>query len=575
MKKAPISSATMALMFGLYAIAAAQDAPAPVSVALPAAAPAAVPSCQSVTDNALDRDMEATLAQSKATELAAQSKLYDAAATAWAEAVALCSGRAQDRARSSLQETQKVLNSIKQQLSAGDKCLSYQKNGTDLQDLARKALGEHHWTDAAQLFKKAATNWDLASERCDGDARLNAALHRDQSDIDGFNSENCAPVFEQARTRTQQLRAMDPNTPRDQRQDASQITETLWRSALDKCKGSVLDIVRNNANAIARERGTPWVAKIDPPAEPNTNATGNNTPTHAPVPPAATSNAKASTAVATTVPQPAAPQTAAAAPNMAVAVTAPAAAPAFIPVAATAVPNGINVMVGTALYVGQFVKDASGATYTGNGRIVWMNGDAYEGDLKQGKRQGTGKFTWSDGRKYDGDWVDDRASGKGTITFATGNRYQGELIDGVPEGQGTIHYPSGDTYTGQFKSGNPEGTGTYTWSNGQQFEGDWSSAGHSAHGKLTYQNKDAFEGTLDNGAPVGAGVMHYASGDTYEGQFVQGQPNGQGTFHWKNGDTYSGDWKAGKKDGKGALTWVSGEHWDGQFANDQKMDAPK
>ncbi len=506
-------------------------APAPI-----APAPVAPPTCAAATDGALDKDMDATMAQSRAADLGLQAKMYESAVLAWTDAVALCSGRAQDRAQNSLADAKKALGGVRQQLGAGDKCLAFQKNGADLQELARKALAERRWSDSALLFKKSATNWDLAAERCDGDARLTAQQRREQADLDGFNSENCAPIFEQARAHTMKLRAMDQQAPREQKQEASQITETLWRSAIDKCKGSVQDIVKNNANSIARDRGTPWVAKYDP------------VPEAAAVEKAAAPAAKVAEAKASLP-------------------GAPLPTPAAVP--------EIDVMVGSALYVGKFVKDARSGSYSGNGRITWINGESYAGDMVQGKREGNGKYTWSDGRKYEGDWRDDKATGNGQLSYPNGNHYKGAVVDGVPLGQGTMSYASGDSFSGEFKAGNPEGKGTFRWKNSQQFDGDWSSVNHNANGTLKYPNRDVFVGTLTDGLPSGKGLLRYASGDIYEGQFNAGLPDGQGSYHWVNGASYSGDWKQGLKNGHGVMVAASGERVEGEFANDKALEAGK
>ena len=54
---------------------------------------------------------------------------------------------------------------------------------------------------------------------------------------------------------------------KEDKQDAQMVAETLWREALGQCKGSaVKDIATNNAQTLARERGTPWVPRLAPAA---------------------------------------------------------------------------------------------------------------------------------------------------------------------------------------------------------------------------------------------------------------------------------------------------------------------
>ena len=48
--------------------------------------------------------------------------------------------------------------------------------------------------------------------------------------------------------------------------------------------------------------------------------------------------------------------------------------------------------------------------------ITYENGDKYEGDFLDGKRNGKGIYTWPNGDKYEGDWVDGKRTVKGTFT---------------------------------------------------------------------------------------------------------------------------------------------------------------
>ena len=65
----------------------------------------------------------------------------------------------------------------------------------------------------------------------------------------------------------------------------------------------------------------------------------------------------------------------------------------------------------------------------GLGVLVFANGDRYEGDWKNGKRHGRGILVWGPdgewaGAKYDGEWKDDRRHGAGVYVAANGDRYR-------------------------------------------------------------------------------------------------------------------------------------------------------
>ena len=44
--------------------------------------------------------------------------------------------------------------------------------------------------------------------------------------------------------------------------------------------------------------------------------------------------------------------------------------------------------------------------------MTFPNGDVYDGEWKDDKKQGQGKYTWASGDIYDGDWLDDKMQGK-------------------------------------------------------------------------------------------------------------------------------------------------------------------
>jgi hypothetical protein len=570
--------------------AAITATPSPTSseAAAPAAEPPPPPpeGCRPLTDKAIAADMKAVTAQSQKRELAEQAQLYGEAASLWTQAAAQCEGRAKDRAQRNLADSQKSQTGINEQLGAGPQCAAAHKDAGALQELARQALGERRWAHASMLFRKAENMWDMASERCTGGQQEIANRRRDQSELDGQNAEVCAPLFEKAREQTQKLRATAAGLSREEKQDASNVAETLWRDAVTQCKGSaVQDSARNNAQALARERGTPWVARVAPAPQP---AAKPMTPTAGPVAP----NAEKSSLPAA-LPSPLNPassnKTEAAGGAMSALTSAfssigdaltPAAAVTAVAASdvltkpATAAPQAqpAEFMTGTTRVSGQLVRDADGPTYSGTGKLVWANGDVFEGTLVKSQRHGKGLFVWANGQRYNGDWVNDQAIGQASMAFANGDQYEGRVSNGVPQDQGQMRYASGDSYTGQFKAGKPDGRGSYNWKNGHQFEGEWRNERPNGLGKIKFANGNRYEGLVLDGVPSGSGRMQFATGEIYQGDLLKGEPHGQGTFNWTNGDKYSGLWKAGKKHGQGTFTWNNGVHWEGIYDNDQQTE---
>lgn len=512
--------------------------------------------CNSLSDRAMAVDLEAATAQSNKQDTAGLAKLVDAAIALWTQAAQRCEGRAQERARRNLADSERSRAGLNAALGASPACTNGQKNATSLQDLAQQAVRERRWMDAAVFYRKAENMWDVAAERCTGEAQKTALQRRDQTTVDAHNAEFCAPSFERARDQSQKLRSTSASLSVAERQTQSQIAETLWREAQTQCKGQALEVARNNAQSQARDRGTPWVATAPP-----------ETPTVAAVP--AQRLGSATLAVANAAPAapvvkpshalPAAPLTAAA---TLPAVTANAGATS----GNVAPAKELDIQAGDTRFTGLFTRD--GDSLSGNGQVRWANGDHYRGDLLKSRRHGQGEFVWASGQRYSGSWIDDEPQGKGQLVFSNGNRYEGDVAHGRPQGKGRMLFASGDRFEGQFNQGRPDGQGHYHWANGQHYEGPWVNEQPHGVGKLHFANGNVFEGPLMHGTPEGQGTLRFASGERYEGAMARGQPHGQGSFRWPNGDHYTGQWQQGKKHGQGRMSWASGDHWEGVYEND-------
>lgn len=85
----------------------------------------------------------------------------------------------------------------------------------------------------------------------------------------------------------------------------------------------------------------------------------------------------------------------------------------------------IRVTAGDATIEGAFALDANQATYSGNGKVIWANGDVYVGDLVGGYRMGSGRMEWANGDRYEGQWKSNLRHGKGTLTWKSGDSWTG------------------------------------------------------------------------------------------------------------------------------------------------------
>jgi len=155
-------------------------------------------------------------------------------------------------------------------------------------------------------------------------------------------------------------------------------------------------------------------------------------------------------------------------------------------------------------YEGRLTRDLK---YTGKGKLYFRNGDYYEGDFVEGKREGRGKLTLrgSSGSQYTGQFKEDQAWGEGLFLDAHGNSFQttptkGFFYNRMLHGHGKAKFCNDDVYVGEFKDGSPSG-----------------------EGEMSYQN--------------------------IESMVVEGMVGDEGK--------YVGSWKMGRKEGFGVMTWGS------------------
>jgi hypothetical protein len=229
-------------------------------------------------------------------------------------------------------------------------------------------------------------------------------------------------------------------------------------------------------------------------------------------------------------------------------------------------------VAGTTRFVGNFQPDAKNKTYSGTGKVIWANGNLFDGTLVEGKREGRGRYVWADGQRYEGDWRNDRPQGNGLLWFANGDVFEGTIEDGEPSGPGRMRFASGDRYVGEFKAGKIHGRGAYTWASGQTLVGRWDAGRVEGAATMRFVNGDVYEGEVAQGRPEGRGRIAYRSGDVYDGQFKGGLPDGEGVYTWPNGDRFVGRWAAGRREGPGVMTRPNGDRCEGRYSSDTQAE---
>ncbi len=200
----------------------------------------------------------------------------------------------------------------------------------------------------------------------------------------------------------------------------------------------------------------------------------------------------------------------------------------------------------------------------GQGKMIYANGDVYEGSWLNGIKQGKGKMIDADGDVYEGDWVNGKHHGHGFFGFSDGEggfdeTYNGQWENDKMHGRGIYRYPSGDVYDGNWADDKKNGEGKMTYANGDVYEGSWNDDFMHGPGKMTYANGDVYEGMWDASYKHGHGKMTYANGDVYEGPWHYGQRHGEnGTMRYADGNVYDGEWWKDNMHGDGTLRASSG-----------------
>jgi len=163
----------------------------------------------------------------------------------------------------------------------------------------------------------------------------------------------------------------------------------------------------------------------------------------------------------------------------------------------------------------------------GHGAYKWFRrllqeDDIYEGERNEkGERHGFGKWTCANGDVYEGQWINDKKEGYGTYTDADGHRYEGSFRDDKREGEWcSFGYFDGSRYEGGYVKDKKEGYGIFTYADGKRYDGYWL-----------------------NGKRHGQGTFQYADGSKYTGAWRMHRKDGVGRYKSANGIWYDGFWK--------------------------------
>jgi hypothetical protein len=113
---------------------------------------------------------------------------------------------------------------------------------------------------------------------------------------------------------------------------------------------------------------------------------------------------------------------------------------------------------------------------------------------------------------------------RGTINFPDGNAYYGEIKNGKMTGHGTIENKNGDKQTGTYLDGViQDGHARILWANGKKYEGAIKNRRPHGKGEMIFPDGQRYEGDFDEGKRHGEGYTHI-KGERYFNKWVNDQP---------------------------------------------------
>lgn len=139
----------------------------------------------------------------------------------------------------------------------------------------------------------------------------------------------------------------------------------------------------------------------------------------------------------------------------------------------------------------------------GKGKMVWDNGDSYDGDWVYGAMHGYGVYIYSDGGRYEGNWSESNFNGYGVFYYKNGSKYEGNWSEGETHGYGKMTFDDGGTYEGDFYEGSITGKGTLKWPDGSVYTGEVKDGSMHGYGTLTYADGNKRTGNWDMGNFLG------------------------------------------------------------------------
>ena len=204
-------------------------------------------------------------------------------------------------------------------------------------------------------------------------------------------------------------------------------------------------------------------------------------------------------------------------------------------------------------------------------KIKFFQNDFFIGILDQDEKYPLkGILLSNNGDYYDGEFSNGKREGEGKLIYANGNQYEGTFLGGFPNGRGKLIQTDNDIYEGDWKNGKINGQGIRLHNNGDKYIGNHLNDVRSGKGLYLFVNGDSYNGNWVNGKANGKGILKFRNGDIYDGEFKDNCIYGKGTFKKKNGEIYIGEFNLGLINGFGKYVNTLGEQYVGEFLSGKK-----
>ena len=190
----------------------------------------------------------------------------------------------------------------------------------------------------------------------------------------------------------------------------------------------------------------------------------------------------------------------------------------------------------------------------------------YEGEWKNNLWNGNGIYITDKG-KYEGIFENGFLKGKGKIIYSNGDIYDGNIKDFLKEGYGEYFYNNKDIYYGHFNNDLKNGKGKMKYSNGNLFIGKWKDD-KKINGILFTDIKDYYEeNNIERIILDFKGGKLNLKGKIYCGDYIEDKLFGKG-YLLNSNYCYIGDFIDNKRNGRGIIFNLNGEKFDSFWEND-------